>query len=161
MLIRLEDAVERCGIVNVDVGEDLIRKLVARLDTAGYKAEGETPLELIPPLVDYPLAVRPALLQGREDELLPLDTTSNGVTTPVSNFVTRYGLLVLDDPNHLNAFSLGFGPALAEKELLPVAQEAPGVIVMYTGECTSIIEVIYANVHFISFFSFPFLRSPQ
>ena len=139
------------------MGEDLIRKLVARLDKAGYNTEGETPpsLELIPPLVDYPLAVRPALLQGREDELLSLDTTSNGVTTPVSNFVTRYGLLVLDDPNHPNAFSLGFGPALAEKELLPVAQEAPGVIVMYTGKCTSMVEVIYANVLFFSFFSFP------
>lgn len=76
---------------------------------------------LLPP-VKYPLTVRPALLKHHghsEDE---------AVDGPL---LTRYGLLVVDSPI-CNAFSVGFGPALASEER--DQGEAPGVVVVYTGQ---------------------------
>ncbi|KAL5487578.1 hypothetical protein ACEPAI_5686 [Sanghuangporus weigelae] len=74
----------------------------------------------VPP-VDYPLTVRPAALRhhGR--------TEDERVEGPL---VTRYGCLVVESPA-CNAFSLGFGPALQTDP--NKNEEAPGVVVVFTG----------------------------
>jgi hypothetical protein len=114
VLTRLEDNVCKSGLtLDESTRKQAVEDAMKQLDHTK------------PPPVEYPLAVRSALLQGREQ----------GMIEPISSdtLVTRYGCVVIDAPI-CNAFSIGFGPALSDKDLLPSAQEAPGVVVVYTGK---------------------------
>lgn len=107
VLLKLE-----AGIANSNLTADCKEKKVFKID--GHE------FALPPP--DYPLGVRSALLKH-------LDHLEDGHAE--GPLVTHFGCLVIDSPER-NAFSLGFGPA-------PDAngdrhQEAPGVVVVYTGE---------------------------
>ncbi|EJD01669.1 uncharacterized protein FOMMEDRAFT_158821 [Fomitiporia mediterranea MF3/22] len=105
---RLEDGVRHVNLTSEDVNEGCN---VVNFGSTRFA---------IPP-VEYPLTIRPAALKhhGRSED--------EHVEGPL---VTRYGLLVIDSPV-CNAFSLGFGPALQSESRKD--EEAPGVVVVFTG----------------------------
>ncbi|KAI5117558.1 hypothetical protein M0805_004471 [Coniferiporia weirii] len=75
----------------------------------------------VAPPAEYPLTVRPALLKyhGHSEN-----------ENPEGPLLTRYACLVVESPV-CNAFSVGFGPALKSEPCRN--EEAPGVVVVYTG----------------------------
>ncbi|KAL5527852.1 hypothetical protein ACEPAG_6653 [Sanghuangporus baumii] len=105
---QLEDGVKRVNLTTEHVKDGYN---VVEIDSTRFA---------VPP-VDYPLTVRPAALRhhGR--------TEDERVEGPL---VTRYGCLVVESPA-CNAFSLGFGPALQTDP--DKKEEAPGVVVVFTG----------------------------
>lgn len=109
VLRRLEDAIARC---NLSTSEHVIATL---------PSDDRSSASLDIPPVKFPLSVRPSLsshlgVDGDEEQAGPL--------------LTRHGYLVLDSLL-CNAFSVGFGPTLKQPDVQE--QEAPGVVVVYTG----------------------------
>jgi len=109
VLRRLEDAISRC---NLSTSEHSI---------AMFPSNDPSCASFDIPPVKFSLSVRPSLLNhlgqdGDEESTAPL--------------LTRHGNLVLDSPL-CNAFSVGFGPTLKSEDRQ--VQEAPGVVVAYTG----------------------------
>ena len=105
---QLEDGIKRVNLTSDHVKDGYN---VVQIGSATFA---------VPP-IEYPLTIRPAALRhhGRaEDE---------HVEGPL---VTRYGCLVVESPV-CNAFSLGFGPALQSDT--NKSEEAPGVVVVFTG----------------------------
>ncbi|KAL5507762.1 hypothetical protein ACEPAH_5380 [Sanghuangporus vaninii] len=105
---QLEDGIKRVNLTTEHVKD-------------GYNVVEIGSARFAVPPVDYPLTVRPAALRhhGRAED--------DHVEGPL---VTRYGYLVVESPA-CNAFSLGFGPALQTDP--NKNEEAPGVVVVFTG----------------------------
>lgn len=77
----------------------------------------------------FPLSVRPSTLKAHGE--------SDGDVPTNGPLLTRYGVLVVDGPL-CNAFSIGFGPARMLRD--GNGEEAPGVVVIYTGLLDAILQ---------------------
>lgn len=106
-LQKLEDAVPHCNLTGTGDSSPS-----STISSQGYAT----------PPVDFPLTIRPAVLQHHGHYA---EEHADGP------LLTKYGCLVIDNPL-CNAFSLGFGPALKVEK--SQNQEAPGVVVVQTGE---------------------------
>lgn len=109
--------------------EDVLRKLENAIDKCdltsqslvGLAEDSDGSVVLHAPPVKYPLTARCTISNDENQDSVPDDRR---------NLLTKHGCVVVDSPS-FNAMSLGFGPLAISRH--GVTDEAPGVIVVYTG----------------------------
>lgn len=120
VLMKLENGLHHLNL-NSDDSEQIFEIMGSARNVGKGQITNEDVSYLLVPPVDYSLEVRPAALKHKKH---------SGDYRIRDTPIVRYGCLVLDSPE-CNAFSIGFGPATCSGA--NSFEEAPGVIVVYTG----------------------------